>query len=428
MSSSLRHLLLVCRDRLGPLGWGVLIVFFVLRTGDIATYFCKLVLGRYLSVSDFGAFDPVFSLLAFLVLPFNVFAQVSVKSLSRMKATGRKGEFATLCRYLVNFSIVWLLMVAVIEYLFRHFFLLRLHLESEHFIYVVILLTAVLIFLILFLALFQGTLDYRSMMIFSVTHSFLLIGLTLVLVVLNSFGLLGAFLSRVFAGLVAVGVAVFLALPQLRVKGQECREELVLMMKMYGPMVLYTVSLVILFGIDKLFIRNFLVEESGGYGAITTLGILPCYMITPVIYVIFPLASAEHVSGRDLTRFFRQSLLIGVSITLLFTLAFALFSAPLMRLWNNAFLPYAKYVWIYAFVMGLHGMVQIVASVEMARHRYGFLWFFAGPSAIMIVLLYFWRSCLTVPIVLTLLTITHTVILVCIALLALVSKRGRSTS
>jgi hypothetical protein len=176
----------------------------------------------------------------------------------------------------------------------------------------------------------------------------------------------------------------------------------------------YFGCLAILNNVAPLFVRNFIVEHSGGYGALATIGVVPSYIIASVVFVIFPLAAAEHAAGRDINRFYKQAMTIGIIVTIVSMCAFAIIAHPLMSIWNKAFVPYARYLWLYTLTMGLNGIIQVIASVEMARHHYSFIWCIAVPAIIMTLTLYMLRSDLTISIVLITLLITHSVILIAI--------------
>jgi len=161
------------------------------------------------------------------------------------------------------------------------------------------------------------------------------------------------------------------------------------MREMYLPMAAYVLATTALARFDVLFVRHYLLDESAGYGAVVTLGQIPLWMVSPVIFVIFPLASAEHAAGRAVLRSYRQALLLGSAVGLLCTAGLALVAEPLFHYWNEAaFAGYGHYVWVYAVMMLLHCLIQIVASVEMARHRYRFLFILVPCALLMFRILY----------------------------------------
>ena len=82
-----------------------------------------------------------------------------------------------------------------------------------------------------------------------------------------------------------------------------------------------------------------------------------------------------------------------------------------MRLWAPSFAPYSRDVWVYALAMGLHGTIEIVGSVRLARSEYGFLWFVALPTTAMCGGLYMMRHSVDLSLVVLLLVATRALIL-----------------
>ena len=160
---------------------------------------------------------------------------------------------------------------------------------------------------------------------------------------------------------------------------------------------------------DRLCIRNFLYEQSGLCEAVATGRLLPRFFIGSIVFVIFPLASFEHAAGRSVAKYLRQALRIGLAVTVLCTAGFMVLARPLVRLWNPAFLPAAGCIWMYAFGASLNGIVQMIASVELARHRYRFIGFILGPALLMCAVLYGTRQMLSIPYMIGVLIVTNVV-------------------
>ena len=402
------------RKRLGPLGWGALAMFAVFRFGDVLNLLYKVFLGRALPALDFGAIDPLMGVLAVLSLPVAVIFQVAMKSISRLHGMGREAECRALLRDLVRVAVIGMVVTVAGVYLLEQYVLTRLHLESPVYLHLTALLLAVGWWQPLYGAIQQGALRYRIVAISSFLNPALTLVLTFTFVAVASWGLPGALLAR------ALGTVATTALLAVLLRGffagekRAYRDEFRLMAAMVCPMGIYLISMTLLFQFDRLLVRNFLLQESGGYGALVTVGSIPTYFLGPIVFVLFPLAASEHAAGRDLKRFYSQALAIGLGVTAVCVLAFSLFGGWLLNAWNPAFGPFARYLWPYALAMGLHGTIDILASVELARHRYGFLWLLAAPVAIMCAALYVWRAQLGIAGIVWVLVAARAAILFCL--------------
>ena len=83
-----------------------MVVFVIVRCGDLANMVYKIILGLPRYDVDFGAVDPVFSVMAFLIIPAMIVFQVGVKSISRLRAQGEDEKCRALVLNLVRIAAV----------------------------------------------------------------------------------------------------------------------------------------------------------------------------------------------------------------------------------------------------------------------------------------------------------------------------------
>lgn len=407
----MKNIILKLKSKLGPLGWGALIVFVISRCGDIANLISRLFLGRVLKTVDFGAIEPVISTLAILAIPTVAIFQVGVKSISRLKEAGDDAKRRALIADLSKVAIVGSVVSVLSVFAVGSFILERLHLDSPIYIPIIAALFVLAWWSPLSQAVIQGGRHYKLMSFPSVFSPFFMLILMLVFVGLFGWGLPGAMLARIIAASSTVLLVFFLLHSVISGEREPYREELKVIKSAIIPMFFFLSSFTILLHFDRLFVRNFLLSDSGGYGAVIALGMIPSYFVAPLVFVMFPLASAEHAAGRDLKRFFVQSVGAGLLVTVLCSFGFWLFGEQIVSLWNKNFLPYASYIWIYALSSGVLATIRIVAMVEMARHRYGFIWVMLISSVVMVSIVYCHRGTISlISLILTVL-ITRMIIL-----------------
>ncbi|MBN2302257.1 MAG: hypothetical protein JXN60_07065, partial [Lentisphaerae bacterium] len=361
------------RNRLGPLGWGTLLVFFAYRLGDVAAVAAKVVLGRWLPDEDFGAIEPIFSVLAVMCVPITILFQASVKSISRLQEKAQTDEMTGLLRDLIKITCVGSVVSVATLFLFRRLILLGLHLPDELWIVTLIAgLFALAWWNPLMMAVLQGKQRYHMVGMFVGFGPFLVLALTIMFVGMMNMGLTGSLLARVVGSACWVGIVMALMSSSFRGRRGDYRAELIVLRGTLLPMSVFILFQTILMHCDRLFVRQYMISDSGGYGAIVTLGQIPLWLISPMIFVLFPLVSAGHVGGRDIRYLLRQAMIFGLVIggTCILVLFFS--SCLLFRLWKQSFVPYAGYVWIYTLVMVLHALTEVIARVELARNRYAF--------------------------------------------------------
>ena len=409
MTNSLASIADRWKQILGPLGWGTLLVFLVARSFDVISILTRWYTGSHLSAIDYGAVDPVISVITFFCLPINVLLQISVKSISRLNSLGLEPKAKTLVLDMLRLALIGSGLAVIIVFLLKGVILERLHLDGAMYAGIIAGLFVLMWWHSLLIAVYQGRTNYTLIFSSSILPAALILGFTVILISWAGMDLKGALVAR----LIGYSLSVLFFMPGVVKSISGLREsydnEFVIMKQMLIPMSIYLLSAALLSNFDKLIVRNFLLADSGGYGAILTIGSIPMSIMGAIVFVVFPLASAEHASGQDLKRFFMQSLILGGIVTLICVVVFGVLAAPVMRMWNVEFAPYARFVWIYALVAGLHGLIQIIASVEMARHRYSFLWLMLAPALLMCGTLLHcaWHSSLTISRVFGILVATH---------------------
>jgi len=399
------------RNRLGPLSWGLLIVFGIQRANDIANFICKIFLGRVLPPLDFGALEPLLATITLLSVPATIIYSTAVKSISRLSSQGQHAQCHALIQDLQWVAMAGSLLSFAIVLLSRHFILSRLHLDSPVFIWLIAALFSLSWWAPLVQAIIRAEHHYRLLGIYKIGSPFLNLGSTVLLTGLFSWGLPGAVLARVLSGFVMLVLLMKLIRYSHRGDRQPYGEERSTLLRMLFPMAVFVVISTLGTNFDRLFVRNFMMHESGGYAAMLTLGQMPRLMITPLIFVLFPIAAAQHASGIELNRTLSRSILLGLFVTGGCGLLFAFTATPLLGYWRAEFAPYGRYVWIYSLFAGLQALIAIFAQIEMARHEYRFLWLYAIPILLMCSGLYavenYSKLTLTLPIILWTLVGSH---------------------
>lgn len=368
------------RQRVGALGWSTILVFLAMRLGDVANLVNKVILGRTLKLQDFGAVDPVMSVVAVLSIPVSVIFQVGMKSISRLHAVGHEEQRRALVQDLSKLAFAGAVASILVVYAMRPVLLDRLHLQGDIYVHLLAGLFVLAWATPLLSAVMQGEHRYGILVLPSVVSGAGVLVCTWILVVLLSLGLSGAILARIVSSALAAG-ALFMVMRGSFVGARRSyREEWSVMLRMVLPMTAYAVGSALLVHFDRLLVRNFLLEQSGGYGAVVTVGAIPQYFLGALTFVVFPVAAGEHARGRGLDRYRRIAAGVGTAVTAGCGVVFAVFGERLMAAWNPVFGPFGGALWVYAVAMGMQGLIDLLVSIEMARHRYGFLWLLVLPA------------------------------------------------
>ena len=400
--------------RLGALAWSAVIVFGLGRCHDVLNLLIKVGLGRWLKENDFGAIDPISSVLTILAIPVTIIFQIGVKSISRLDAGGRQAERTALLIDLTKVAFVGSCLSVVGLWLLQPYMLSRLHLESRGVVYLV--MGGIFIagwWQGLNAAVFQGIRRFWLMTVTAVATPLVVLVITGVLVLALKWELTGALLARMVGIIIGLIIGFRVVIPLFRSERASYADEKNFLRALVLPMTVFIICRTVLLHFDRLFVRNYMLADSAGYGAIVTIGQIPMVAISAIILVIFPLAAAEHADGRDVKRFLVQGVGAGLLFTLVSVLIFAAAGTPLLNLWNREmFGAYGPYVWIHTLAMGLHGIIEILATVEIARHRYRSLWWLAIGTVAMSAGLYVYSARVDLPTLLWVITGTRVLILI----------------
>lgn len=385
----------------GPLGTFGAIAFVLARVGDFAMLATRVALGRYLPDVDFGAIDPILSTLTLLSFPAAILCQSATKAISSLNAREERQQCSTLIQ---DFSLLILtggIITALLVLLLGPVLLSRLHMETHQSWFPLFLAAWVALawWQQLFAAIFQGLQRYVLLSVIGALSPIILALLTFIFVVLWNNGLAGALITRLASGLLALLVSAWFLRSFISRSRASYRNEWPSIRQTLLPASLLIVSTILLLTFDRLFVRNFLQAESGGFGAIITLGQIPMWFLLPLVTILLPLASAEHAVGTDVSKWLTQAIVIGTVVTAGSALILELFAAPIFRCWKPSFLPYAGLVWPYALAMGLNAVILIVVNVEFARHEYGAIVWMAIVSVAACVALYWLRASVSLPVI-----------------------------
>lgn len=414
----------------GPLATFGVIAFVFARIGDLAMLATRVLLGKHLQDTDFGAIDPVLSTLTLLSIPATFFCQSATKTISRLNAAQEPQQCAALVRHFFILMLVGGLAISLLVWLISPVLLSRLHLEDYQ-AWLPLFLAAWIALAWgqqLFSAIFQGLQRFVMLSMLGALAPIILAVLTLIFIVFYNTGLTGALVTRLASGLLVTILAAWVLRGFIFAPRASYRTEWPTIKQALVPAILMITSTTLLISFDKLFVRNFLPDDSGGLGAIITLGQIPMWFLLPLVTVLLPLVSAEHAAGSDVSRWLTQAVAIGTVVTVGSALLFGIAATPLFAWWKPSFVPYANLVWPYALAMGLHAVILLVVNFEFARHEYGSIVWLTVVSCISCAALYLLRGSITLPIIVWAQAVIRIVILAGIMPLIWWRTKGRAAT
>ncbi len=368
---------------------------FIMSVGTIiggaGNYVYHLLMGRMLGPTDYGILVSLISLSYLLSIPVGTLNLVIIKFVSAFKGKKDVASISALFRIgtkkVLPFSFLVLLIFLILTPLITSF----LHLPSSLPFIIVLGAFFIGIFSTINRAVLQGLLRFGYISLSSILEVGLKLVVAVVLVIwgfkING-ALFGLLIAGIFAYFFTFSPLRFLLKTnqqKLRLKGQE-------MLNFALPVFFSTLAFTSLYTSDVVLVRHFFPgEQSGFYGALSTLGKIIYFLAGPIIAVMFPMVSERHANGGKYKNLLWVSIgLVGI-ISFLGTVVYFLFPSLIIRiLFGSQYLtaiPYLGFFGIFLsfyslsflftnFYLSIKKTKVVIMPVMAAVLQIIFIWFF----------------------------------------------------
>jgi len=267
---------------------------------NILSYLFQLLMGRLLSVSDYGILVSLFSLAAILNVPAIILNTSIVKIVSELKANNLyeavSGLFLWLVKTLSFVSVFIIFLSFVLNRQILHF----LNFNNPLAFMIFMLFVVVSLVLTIPLSFLQGLQNFTkfsvSNIMMALNKFFLGIGITLL-----TYEITGTFLGMFIGALISfVIVCLFLRKDLRLTTGAEISKWLKKLLMFALPSSLTLLSLTALFNVDVVLVKHFFSEEiSGVYSSMVIIGRIMFFGASSISLVLFPLSSENYAKGQN---------------------------------------------------------------------------------------------------------------------------------
>jgi O-antigen/teichoic acid export membrane protein len=137
------------------------------------------------------------------------------------------------------------------------------------------------------------------------------------------------------------------------------------------PIFFFTLSFALLYSIDIIFARHFLApQEAGWYGALSTLGKIIYFLVSPLSLVLFPMASRKKSQEEKSDRLFRFSFSLAILIAIFLTAAYFLFPNLILRVfYGEQFLPAATYLGLFGVFLSFYSLAYFLGNFMLSQEK-----------------------------------------------------------
>lgn len=362
---------LLVRIREDKVYFGSLVVTFGLFTASAINYFLHFVLGRLMSVPNYGTFNALLSLSYILVVPSNVLMLAIIKVVASLKVEDRYDVLTNLFWNLFRLLALTSSIIVIVLTISRSQIADYLNVYPS----ILIAFFGVFIGFSYMFALpsgyLQGLLRFKGFAAFSISAAAIrfLFGVGFVVMGLGVMGL--------FTGVsLALALAFLIGLLLLRknfsdYEQQDVRHYYKKILKLGVPLLLVQISMNVLSNADLILVKHFFDETSAGlYASVVTIGKILLFGAGIISSVMYPIVSEAYSKNEDcfiiFKKFFALQLLIALVGIGMFFLAPELISA---KMFGEKFIPAAVYLPKFSIFVGLYVFINFLIMFFLAIER-----------------------------------------------------------
>ncbi len=356
-----------------------LIVMIIANSANIFAYLFQFVMGRYLTIEEFGVLNSVNSLGVVVGAITGIIPYIITKYIIEFK---EDKEMASLLVWnifkftiFITFIMVFLVMIFIDE--IDSYLNLNDHLPI--YIFLASLITGV--FLSIFFGVMQGLLMFvrsavkgASMALFRFIFAFILVGLL-------GYGYNGALGAAIFSNLL-IGIWVYsvvnkkirfykpknISLPSATYKK---------MFKYALPVGLMWLAIALLTNIDIMLVKHYTTAiEAGEYSVAAIVGRIAVFLPGVLLAVLFPQVSQNSKDGKSSVSTIITVMVLTLVLSGSFTILVYFFPELIITtLFGDKYIGGADVLVIITFAMALVAVLSVLFNFFLAKHIYSFLYF-----------------------------------------------------
>lgn len=364
-------------------------LFFFSIVGSLCNYFFQFIMGRMLSVSDFGSINSLMSLMVIIAVPAGTLLLILSKYTSEYKANKDFGRIKSLHAKLFK-------AVTLVGCLF-----LLAYLSSLQYLRSYLNLTSTTPIIILGFGILWAVLTPINMGVIQGLQKFVALGIAGslgglfriifgVLLVYAGLGMNGAILGIVLSSL---GVLMFSFLPLKEIIKFENKHnptnngKEILLFSL--PAMLMAITLMSLTNVDLIMVKHYFSSEQAGlYASVAVLGRTIIYLPGAIVMVMFPMVAESHTLKTDTAPLLKKGLVYTLLMSGVGLIVFLLFPKLMVTmLFGHKFVAAAPYLKWYAGAMIPIALLNIIVNHSLARRKKAFIYFMLAGCLLEIILI-----------------------------------------
>lgn len=363
--------------------------------GGILGYLFQIIMGRMLSVSEYGIFSALMAMIVVIRAPMTTLSMIISRRVSTYRSEQDNGKLGYLF-YWINRKLLLIAVVLIVLVVFnikplQNFLLIE---KSAH-LYLLLIILLIAFPQAVNNAYLQGLQYFKWLSVVGVLATLLKIIITVILIYFG-LGVAGALGGVIFSTFIILILTYVVLRPSLSKNNASISNTTHLLFKSAMPVLLANVAFAVMTQIDMVLVKYYFSEQEVGiYAAASILGKAVMYLPGGIAMALFPIVAENHASGKSSAHLMFQA----VGVTALLSLTGALFyyffaDSIIVLLYGTDYKEAANVLKYFGFAILPMALVMVAEHFLIAMGRVLFAYLFMVVAPLQLIAIYYYHDTL----------------------------------
>jgi len=363
--------------------------------GGILGYLFQIIMGRMLSVAEYGIFSALMAMIVVIRAPMTTLSMIISRRVSTYRSEQDNGKLGYLF-YWINRKLLLIAVVLIVLVVFnikplQNFLLIE---KSAH-LYLLLIILLIAFPQAVNNAYLQGLQYFKWLSVSGVLATLLKIIIAVILIYFG-LGVAGALGGVIFSTFIILILTYVVLRPSLSKNNASISNTTHLLFKSAMPVLLANVAFAVMTQIDMVLVKYYFSEQEVGiYAAASILGKAVMYLPGGIAMALFPMVAENHASGKSSAHLMFQA----VGVTALLSLTGALFyyffaDSIIVLLYGTDYKEAANVLKYFGFAILPMALVMVAEHFLIAMGRVLFAYLFMVVAPLQLIAIYYYHDTL----------------------------------
>lgn len=363
--------------------------------GGILGYLFQIIMGRMLSVAEYGIFSALMAMIVVIRAPMTTLSMIISRRVSTYRSEQDNGKLGYLF-YWINRKLLLIAVVLIVLVVFnikplQNFLLIE---KSAH-LYLLLIILLIAFPQAVNNAYLQGLQYFKWLSVSGVLATLLKIIIAVILIYFG-LGVAGALGGVIFSTFIILILTYVVLRPSLSKNNASISNTTHLLFKSAMPVLLANVAFAVMTQIDMVLVKYYFSEQEVGiYAAASILGKAVMYLPGGIAMALFPMVAENHASGKSSAHLMFQA----VGVTALLSLTGALFyyffaDSIIVLLYGNDYKEAANVLKYFGFAILPMALIMVAEHFLIAMGRVLFAYLFMVVAPLQLIAIYYYHDTL----------------------------------